>query len=508
MKGPRASASSVPASLLLACLLAACPRAEAEHPQSATPNIRVRLPDQPPALEPEGGAFLLITSDETVVVPVDPARAVVSLRGMWVGSDGPGELVRGHVPVEIEWETEAREGATSVPWCPSFESECVAEEGEFLSMLLESVYGEKPSWTMRHAVGGEACDCVSVVGISDDGEAQEEELSPENLSPEEVSDAEIAGVDLERYIEECLEAGDDHLEDASISGGVLFRWGEYSPVSCTGLNNYSADGREIPLRPGVGAVERWTLDGVTCSGEFESEEFYDSCTYGQPDCCVEAGEALVVEIESGVQVQRHLNLTPVGAYCDCVVERPALQSCPSSFDPCGSGDGFELDGDERWWAFTEGEFALAIRDERAVVLRAGRKAPVRSDPLGINTDQLLGVETHPAFPVTVPELGRFAVVLPEMPEHNGHYSAKAWGNTCFHLFRVGDLDAAEGACVEALRLGGTDNTRGAVTYSLGRIAEARDQPNRALAFYDRSLRLRPGNAAVKSRRAALRSAGG
>ena len=50
---------------------------------------------------------------------------------------------------------------------------------------------------------------------------------------------------------------------------------------------------------------------------------------------------------------------------------------------------------------------------------------------------------------------------------------------------------------------GSAVTRGAITYSLGRIAEARGELGRARGYYERSLVLRPGNAAVEDRLAGM-----
>ncbi len=94
------------------------------------------------------------------------------------------------------------------------------------------------------------------------------------------------------------------------------------------------------------------------------------------------------------------------------------------------------------------------------------------------------------------------------PEDNGfvdHHGGRDWGNRCFAHFRAGALGQAEAACERGLAVAHDPRVRGALDYSLGRVAEARGDRARARTLYRRSLTERPGNATVQQRLDALGS---
>jgi tetratricopeptide (TPR) repeat protein len=106
----------------------------------------------------------------------------------------------------------------------------------------------------------------------------------------------------------------------------------------------------------------------------------------------------------------------------------------------------------------------------------------------------------------VPMPSRLRVRWPSLAADDRAFSgsAREWGERCFVHLRAGRHDEAEAACFAGLQQGGSNRTRGALTYTLGRIEEARGNRDRALVYYERSDNLRPGNAAVQARLAALR----
>lgn len=103
--------------------------------------------------------------------------------------------------------------------------------------------------------------------------------------------------------------------------------------------------------------------------------------------------------------------------------------------------------------------------------------------------------------------GRLSATVPVFPSDGILSEVKA--DSVLRVRYCADADEAsvcaeaEGACVEGLLEGGTDDARGALTYTLGGIEEARGDTDRAGDFYRRSLRLRPGNATVMARLSGL-----
>jgi hypothetical protein len=76
-------------------------------------------------------------------------------------------------------------------------------------------------------------------------------------------------------------------------------------------------------------------------------------------------------------------------------------------------------------------------------------------------------------------------------------AAASRGNRCFAHFEAKRYEAAEAACAQGLAIATVEEIRGAIFYSLGRIAEARGDGEAALVFYRTSLALRHDEAAEK-----------
>jgi tetratricopeptide (TPR) repeat protein len=195
---------------------------------------------------------------------------------------------------------------------------------------------------------------------------------------------------------------------------------------------------------------------------------------------------------------------PEVAGCSCASWMDAsAASCPSPLDPCGQGRELpDRDQYEELWVTNDERLALAKRGNELVVLAVAGGAPVRTVP---SKDPILGVEHHPmsALLDAVPPPAGIRVVIPERHATDASFegSAKAWGNRCFEHLQADRLDAAEAACFAGLLTRGTNGTRGALTYNLGRIAEARGNEEGAREYYERSQRLRPSDATAKRLRA-------
>lgn len=88
----------------------------------------------------------------------------------------------------------------------------------------------------------------------------------------------------------------------------------------------------------------------------------------------------------------------------------------------------------------------------------------------------------------------------------GRTRARTLSNRCHRLSLAGDLAGAETACRAALGEDPSAEEQGAIHYDLGRVAESRGDVEAARAAYARSLEVRPGNAVVRQRLAALPAA--
>jgi tetratricopeptide (TPR) repeat protein len=281
---------------------------------------------------------------------------------------------------------------------------------------------------------------------------------------------------------------------------------------CNGLNIYDGAGESEPLREGAKPPEL-TFGALRCSdasmGMFDLESFaeiepgFDEDTNCGPD---DVGEMEAYSIDNGQLVYASGNINNVGGECTCVAWLPVSEAtCPSSLDPCGSPRSFPaLAGVEAIWVTTDARHALTVENGSLSVYVRDRDAALRSLEA---PSEILGVEFHPdTVLLDAPEAP--AQLRPNIPARDDsdadfEGSAKAWGNRCFAHFKAGRLAAAEAACYDGLAAGGSEPTRGALTYNLGRIAEARGDQSRALAYYYRSDGLRPGNAAVTERIATL-----
>ena len=124
------------------------------------------------------------------------------------------------------------------------------------------------------------------------------------------------------------------------------------------------------------------------------------------------------------------------------------------------------------------------------------------EELSLEPWTIVGIEVLPDLPSRQRTLPEAVVVdVPRSTENPG----RSWGNLCFKRFKDGKLEQAEAACVQGLlETHDDDKVRGALTYSLGRIEEARGHRGRARLLYARSLRLRPGHAAVQKRLESLK----
>lgn len=494
---------------------------KAPPPPVVTPvELPVVTPTPTPAeIGAERGAFVLLMEHGTVVLPFDPTIERLELPGQWVGAQPEHAAgAWGRVPVEVVGAQDS--DLRPVPVCasgsygdpcelpvehaPADRRAALESASASLQLRVELVEGRAPRQTLLDPVRGGECSCVVVPWISADGEPVPEFDLEDPVVLEEIA---MSPYDPEEYVEHCsTEALLPDLEPTAYVGGVLYANGMSHNGVCSGLNLYDGASDTVVLRPGSTEPNATFFEGACSEGLMDPHAEID--LDGEPGVpCDDDDEMLAYAIERGQLVRTTGSIGTVGEECSCVSALPlSAVSCPSLFDPCGDRQGFPgLADASRWWVSSDGRRALRLDDEELSVWAPGEAEPLRRDSVG---EEILGVEVHARSVLLedpeVPEVMRAALPPLSVDDRGFAGSAKDWGNRCFGHLRAGLLDAAEAACFAGLVAGGSDGTRGAITYNLGRIEEARGDQARALTYYERSDRLRPGNATVQERIQALR----
>lgn len=459
-------------------------------------------------------AFIVIRRETTDIVPVDPDRGLFDRRGMWtMQTTDLGPQIGGLFVANLETDLDVEGIDAVMPVCPGSEvtGGCWAED-------YKEAYGQvaiDPRGTLRMGVAPAdygACDCFIVDHLSTDEVLEDDE--PEPLDPEELATSIYSD---EEYREYCM---DDEIvapPPVSVVGANLYRLDLWDNMACSGVHVLDLMVDVTPLIPGADPVPLPTSgDAPYCNTDFDEPNIdwladYDShCRLEGEGCdsCYHDAEIDMFAIRRGNLFHVTGSASAAGGQCTCASPRElSPDRCPSPLDPCGDPSGFE--GVARapyFWIETQGRWALA-GDDDTLVLRS--KDGVLDDGIMGGAD-VLGVHfVEDARPLVTlewktPETIGLDVPKLDPQDEKSDGDAKAWGNRCFGHFKAERLDAAEAACMRGLLdEGGTATTRGAITYSLGRIAEARGELGRAKAYYERSLVLRPGNAAVSERLAGL-----
>lgn len=489
--------------LLAGCRASTPPAADPSQPSAAaTPATATTSAGR--------AAFVVLAGADTLVIPIDPAVATRTLPGHWVGApSGAAPGAWGMVPVELT--TRPEPGQPSLPVCPSLmgedpcelyldpgDSDPLASAGGTVYAKGEVVAGQAPRWRFTTRDRDDACSCVFVRGLSADGPGID-------LDDPDVQEALAnSGYDEEDYLATCSEEPEADLSPTAYVGGVLYLGGLYSNYNCSGYNLYSAASEALPLRPGATEPQRELPEATVC--ERGTPFGADELLAGKPRIdCEPNDQREAFALRSG-RLVRFIGSSEgaEGTECNCASSVPLdAASCPSALDPCGQGR--DLPGHDAWeqrWVTTDERLALAKVGKDLVVVVAGRDEPLRTLPAPAD---LLGVEHHPDTTLLTvePPPKTLRVAIPPLHETDAKFrgSAKQWGNRCFAHLQADRLDAAEAACFAGLLAKGTDGTRGALTYNLGRIEEARGDRARAREYYERSQHLRPNEATAERLRA-------
>jgi hypothetical protein len=462
-------------------------------------------------------AFVVVGYEETLVIPIDPALAVETLEGQWVGSL-PGTPPGGWGTALVMLSTDSDPELPSLPVCPSgaFYGTCSLEldaseapnphralqaSTTVLLAKAEVVRGQAPRWSFADIDSHEPCACVIVHGISTDG-------VPLDLDDPDVKQA-MGSYVAEEYFELCKRPSKPDLEPTTYLGGVLYRNGLMHEGVCTDGPGISVGARDdVPLRPGATPPTAAFPELVGCQADASLNEVDLDALATSGLACDPREQLLAYSLNRGrlVRTIGSADGSPDSgfSFCSCASWLPVTPaSCPSPLDPCGSGEGFaSRDAWDELWVTTDERFALARDEDGLAVLASDRTTPLRRVEL---EDTILGVEHHPDTELlgVAPPPDGVRVALPARHESDEAFegSAAAWASRCAAHLKAERLDAAEAACFAGLLEGGTDGTRGTLTYDLGRIAEARGERERARAYYERSQRLRPQKATAERLRA-------
>ena len=440
----------------------------------------------------------MFTEAASYVVPLDAQVTVQTYPGLFVVEGEGVANVRVVLPIGEEPDGHA----LRLPYCVG----ASADEGCGGALGVE-VVGATFSLAAPEVPTSSDCACVVVDGVSNEGTEAEIEALAAEWEPDALEIVESVGGVVE-YVQGCLNA-QASAPLFAVSGGVAYRQTLYSAAACGGANSYELAATTEPLRGDRDVQEVVPDPSFSCVEElFEATladvvAAEDGCSFGEEDCCPHAGEASAHAIVSGRRFAYVGDAYPVGQECACVRSEPVSpEVCTSVFDPCGGGEGFVgLDAHGSWWASTDGRAGLSVDADGVFrVHRPGDATPVRTDALGVEASEVVGVEFVP----WVPKVGTAmpTSITARLPRSDDA-SESSWGNLCFRHFKDGRLDDAEAACIEGLlETAGAPEmnaTRGALLYSLGRVFEARGDDDGADALYERSLQVRPGNAAVKQR---------
>lgn len=506
-------------------LLVACRSTAPVVEPPPEPVVAPTLTPAPPTTERP--AFVVLTATETLVVPLDPAVPVETLPGHWVGSP-PGATPAAWGRFELEVTTLDDETSASLPVCPAGELDdacalpvelaaadhqaALAAATTSLELRAEVAADGALRWSAYDPQRDASCPCVVVHGLSTDGPP---EPWIDITDPEVLEMIAMSPWSPEEYLVECSDdALTPALDPIGYLGGVLYTGGMIHNGVCSGLNLYDGAGEARPLRPGATEPTLRFPAPTGCAQGGPGDllltaldpDALDPDALDPDDACEASDELVTFALRRGRLVRATGSIDSVGMECACASWLPASPAvCPSPLDPCGHGQG--LPSRDAWpelWVTNDERVALGHDAEGLAVLVPEHPEPIRRVPA---VSGILGVEHHRdtlLLELALPPAIR--VLVPPLHESDEGFegAAKAWGNRCFVHLQAHRLDAAEAACLAGLLEGGTEGTRGALTYNLGRIAEARGDLDRARSYYQRSQGLRPHEATAER----LRSLGG
>jgi hypothetical protein len=494
--------SRLPATLILLGALACTPYSpdeelsstpEAAEPPAPAPAIPHLEPEPEPELLPPGTpavpGFALYTHDQTILVPIDGSPRVIG-EGLWVQDDRVSPPALTHTLIM----SKTRAATMALPRCPCLALEGACEDASIESRLFDPHTGALVS------APEQPCTCMRL----------EEELA---FPPTEI--------DGEEY-EACM-TWDDEVLVSMVAGRLLYSGIDHNGACHGGWSVYDAfdtfhaliDDPPAPSSDGMRSVgcadmeyffeaPSWPIDRsaleTKCEDYFESEVFM-----------LRRGELWAVREDASHAHGTHWYLKRA--------VRP--DSCPSINDPCGGPQPFDskakLDRKRReFWIMTDGSAALTAERSSYALWRADSEESIEfelpnidaaTDVIGVRIHADIGplralMGKHPTLGLERPERAPTTMdanaCLAEIGEKPGpEADASKLGRTCFMYIGIEQWTSAETYCQLGLSIAQAPETRGAILFNLGLIAEAEGAREQAGVYYHESLAARPGNRTVE-----------
>lgn len=502
--------SRIPQSLLVAaltlsggCRHAAAPPPSESTAQPASTEGAVALAAQ---VADGRSAFVVITRDNTWVLPTNPELPIARWPGMFVGDPGNPNLAHGRIDmgvgVAVDFVTERE-----LPWCAdaTLDAACLRD--------LDDTRGETAQVRVVRRDDGQVeaavalpCDCVAVRGISTD------EVRPPEFDltdPETLEMIKMSGHAPEEYAEYCgVDAFVDPFAPTAVLDGVLYRTGTTHNNMCSGLNLYDGGSDVVLLRPGAKPLERNPGPPMECvpdsAGMGNGLDLAllvpgqpMECEFGGDGCenCDVVGEMTAFANRRGHLVFGAADVDAVGVGCSCAQHQPLPSvECPGVLEPCGDPAGFEgATASANFWVATDHSGALAIDESGTRMFGTNETVPRRTSA---SIGGVLGVEFHPDSPLlrAVSPRSLPALIGASLPplllgDAKKKLGARGWWLRCNEHLDAGRLDAAEAACIAGLRKGGNRLERAHLVLALSRIETKRGNAARAQQFLQRWNRL-------------------
>jgi hypothetical protein len=471
--------------------------------EPATPPAPAPIPEITPPPKPEplyaGPAipgFVIYTAEQTIIVPIDGSPRTIG-EGLWVQDDRGSSPALTHTLIM----SEARAKTMGLPRCPCLALDGACEDDSIETQAFAADTG------VRLGSPEEPCTCMHL---------------------DEVMGFHPLEIDGEMF-EACM-GGDDEMLASMVAGQLFYLGWDWNGACHGGLSLYDAmeSRRSLITDPpdlasegmrsvgcdqdmGPAFVARpWPIDRAAfdpeCEDYFESQAFM-----------LRRGELWAVRDDiSGVHgTRRYLKRAA----------RP--DSCPSVNDPCGDPQPFQdqakLERRQReFWIATDGSAALTGEKHAYALWSADADAPIEFElPNAHASDDVIGVRVHANVGLLralidkhptrgVERAERSATTMqPDAcfaqlnPVQTGE-TARELGNDCFMYIGIEQWAEAEALCLLGLSVAEEPDTRGAILFNLGLIAEAQGAREQAGLYYRESLVARPGNRTVERKLAKLK----
>ncbi len=467
----------------------------------------VRPPPEVTTLPTGPAAFVLYTLEQTVVIPLD-GREPVRAEGLWLQDDRTSPAALSHSlilsPSRIE-----RMGIGPCP-CGNLDGGCTPDN---------------VSTTRFHPNTGT---------VTPESDAQCRCVHPKpswGIFPPDPAD-----VDGEVY-EPCL--GGNATSPVSLVGGRLYWLGYEWNGACYGaLSLYDAYEFVDPLAAPAGSVDLERARPYGCTYELDDMPDQEPpwplpdslCRPGRGDDCScmddDYFESQVFTVRRGWVWRVQDEVSHAGGSRRIARARARPDRCPGLNDPCGDPEPFgpRPKGYRReFWVMTDGTARLsATRYDYQLSRQDAAYPPVRFELPGVHAStDVIGIRQHtdvgPLLAVMRRHASRGAatatppdeatctppVLRPTDATFVDTRGGRGWGDRCFIHIQLRNWNAAEATCLRGLEVATEDETRGALLYNLGRVAEGRGLVGHAMEQYRRSLVVRPNNAAVRKRLATL-----